>query len=509
MKHIVHNLKKLNTLLLLLALMGVSEMGWGQGNETFDNSNLTTSYADGSFVGNNTLTWNYIHSRDESTFGITGEGIMLRRSSSNSKVFSNSVAGGIGNFTCSLRKAFTGSGNRQVELFVNNVSQGTSISWDNTNVQTFTINNINIAGSVIIVIRNITEYQVIVDDITWTGYSSNSPNIAITGTTSHGSVCPNSSANPIIYTITNSGTVAAEGISVTSDDAQFVVSNLSSTTINANGGTATYNVTFTPSSSGAKTATITVSSSTSGSNSPTSSLTGTGFSPVTAAVATSAATSITVSTATLNGNLTTLGVCPSSTEKGFVYSQTSVNNNPLVDGIGVTKTSVSGLTTGAYLLALSSLNSGTDYSFKAYVYDGTTYTYGSVSTFTTIVAAPVAISATSIGATGFTANWEEVQGASSYRLDVSTNSLFSEAGTIASDGLNNVISIFTLDGGSYYSGNSGTGDSPASTPMYSEGTHSRGVSNGTATLTSTNIDLSAYSAAPELHLQFMMGTLIQ
>lgn len=30
MKHIVHNLKKLNTLLLFLALMGVSEMGWGQ-----------------------------------------------------------------------------------------------------------------------------------------------------------------------------------------------------------------------------------------------------------------------------------------------------------------------------------------------------------------------------------------------------------------------------------------------------------------------------------------------
>lgn len=30
MKHIVHNLKKLNTLLLLLALMGVSERGWGQ-----------------------------------------------------------------------------------------------------------------------------------------------------------------------------------------------------------------------------------------------------------------------------------------------------------------------------------------------------------------------------------------------------------------------------------------------------------------------------------------------
>src|SRR5205814_4381344 len=53
---------------------------------------------------------------------------------------------------------------------------------------------------------------------------------------------------------------------------------LSSTTIAANGGTATYQVTFTPSAAGAQGATITVASTTSGSNSPTSSLTGTGAS---------------------------------------------------------------------------------------------------------------------------------------------------------------------------------------------------------------------------------------
>lgn len=244
--------------------------------------------------------------------------------------------------------------------------------------------------------------------------------LTVSGTTAHGSVCPGVSAPPLTYTITNNGAFLVEGINVVSggtNAADFVVTGLSSSTISP-GGTATYVVTFTPSASGARSAAITVSSTTPGIANATSNLTGTGSTPATAAVTTSAASIVTISTATLNGNLTTLGVCPATTEKGFVYSQTSVNSNPLVDGTGVTKTSISGLTTGAYLLALSSLNSGTEYSYKAYVFDGTTYTYGSVSTFTTVVAAPIAISATSIVATGFTANWEAVQGASSYRLDV-------------------------------------------------------------------------------------------
>jgi hypothetical protein len=90
--------------------------------------------------------------------------------------------------------------------------------------------------------------------------SSSSPILAITGTPlDHGSVCPTTAATPITYTITNSGGASAAGITVVSSDAQFVVSGLSSTTIAASGGTATYNVTFTPSSAGSKTATITVS----------------------------------------------------------------------------------------------------------------------------------------------------------------------------------------------------------------------------------------------------------
>ena len=64
---------------------------------------------------------------------------------------------------------------------------------------------------------------------------------------------------------------------------------------------------------------------------------------------------------------------------------------------------------------------------------------------------------------------------------------------IAADGLNNASSIFTISGGAYYTGNSASGDRPATSPFASEGTHSFGVSNGTATLTSTDINTASFS----------------
>ena len=104
-------------------------------------------------------------------------------------------------------------------------------------------------------------------------------------------------------------------------------------------------------------------------------------SPTTPALTSSSATNITITSATLNGSITTLP-CP-TISKGFVYSLTTTNSNPLNNGSGVTNSSISGLSTGAYTLALTGLTSGVGYSYKAYVFDGTTYTYGSVQTFTT------------------------------------------------------------------------------------------------------------------------------
>lgn len=216
---------------------------------------------------------------------------------------------------------------------------------------------------------------------------SATPLLNISGTTAHGSTCPGTATTSQTYTITNTGTSAANGITVVSSDPQFVVSGLSSTTIAGSGGTATYSVTFTPSSAGAKTATISVASSTSGSNSPTSNLTGTGTTTVTPIAVTSAATAVTAYTATLNAtNGTTFGACPNTVQKGFVYSDTSVNSNPLNLGTGVINVPVTpiGVTLTSYSSNITGLIAGASYSYKAYLFDGTTYTYGPVQTFTTL-----------------------------------------------------------------------------------------------------------------------------
>ncbi|MFM9903006.1 MAG: choice-of-anchor Q domain-containing protein [Pyrinomonadaceae bacterium] len=93
-------------------------------------------------------------------------------------------------------------------------------------------------------------------------------------------------------------------------------------------------------------------------------------------VTSSAATSVTSTTATLNGNVTSDGGS-AIFERGFVYKTTS--------GVTITdnKTIVSG-TTGSYTLNLSSLTPGTQYFFKAYAMNtgGTTLSSPELS-FTT------------------------------------------------------------------------------------------------------------------------------
>ena len=226
------------------------------------------------------------------------------------------------------------------------------------------------------------EYWVF-DDAEILGTPVSTSDLSISGTpTDHGSLCVGTPGSPVTYTITNnSGVITALNVMVSSDNPEFAVSGFTNGSTIAAGGTATYNVIFEPTTAGAKTATITVSSTTT--NDVTSDLTGTGLAVVNQAVTSNAATAIAGTTATLNGNVTALGTCPNTTEKGFVYSVTSLNANPLFGGANVNDLDVAGLITGAYNLGLTGLTPGTQYSFKAYVYDGTTYTYGNVLTFTT------------------------------------------------------------------------------------------------------------------------------
>jgi hypothetical protein len=147
--------------------------------EDFTNSNATASYSDNSFTGNNSITWSYVASRnqdgDANGVGIDGNALMLRDLSNLSKVTSSTISGGIGDFSVKLYKGFTGAGDRQVELFINNISKGTSVSFDDADdkdAYIFIVDNINVAGDIVIEIRNILGKQVIIDDISWTAYST-------------------------------------------------------------------------------------------------------------------------------------------------------------------------------------------------------------------------------------------------------------------------------------------------------------------------------------------------
>ena len=71
---------------------------------------------------------------------------MLRRAASDSKITSSTISGGIGDFSVKLYKGFTGSGDRQVELFINGVSKGYAmtgfrIGWAVTNTKLIKIDH--------------------------------------------------------------------------------------------------------------------------------------------------------------------------------------------------------------------------------------------------------------------------------------------------------------------------------------------------------------------------------
>lgn len=92
--------------------------------------------------------------------------------------------------------------------------------------------------------------------------------------------------------------------------------------------------------------------------------------------------SVTSSTAVLGGDVTDDGG-EIITERGVVYSLTSVNNDPEIGGVGVTKVSTGG-TTGVFTVAVSDLVAESEYTFKAYAINSEGIGYSSADTFTTL-----------------------------------------------------------------------------------------------------------------------------
>jgi len=141
--------------------------------ETFENSVLGGTYSDDSFVGDNSVTWNYVDAKNTTTYAINNKGLIFRNESG--KVYSNTISNGIGSFSVQLKKASTTIGGVQVELFINSTPKGTSTLFNDTSTQTFSVNDINTTGNIIIELRNVKDQYVALDNIVWTTYSASTP----------------------------------------------------------------------------------------------------------------------------------------------------------------------------------------------------------------------------------------------------------------------------------------------------------------------------------------------
>ncbi len=141
--------------------------------ETFENADMSaTSYQTGSFVGDNDVTWNYQDvRRSPSDYTIDGTSVMLDGDPSSS-ITSETLTGGISSLSMELAQGFTSDNDRQVEVFVNGDSVGTSqvINEDGDvpyPVHEFAIEDIDVDGDFDIEIQSIGDAQIVIDNLSW------------------------------------------------------------------------------------------------------------------------------------------------------------------------------------------------------------------------------------------------------------------------------------------------------------------------------------------------------
>jgi len=169
-------------------------------------------------------------------------------------------------------------------------------------------------------------------------------------------------------------------------------------------------------------------------------------------VTTGAATSIAATTATGNGEVTSNGGAALSA-RGFVFSVTSVNSNPLIGGTGVTNIVEGGTSVSTFSATLQTLTQATGYSYKAYGTNAKGTGYGSVQTFTSSGAVPtVALnspadtSSTSdttptLNFTGTDTDGDAIQ----YQVQVDTANTFDSQGGAALSWSSNTTSPYSIN----------------------------------------------------------------
>ena len=142
------------------------------GAETFENMPVnSSSYSTLTWTGDDGIEWNATKSRTDQTLNGRAVAIALLRDNEAGSMTSSTFANGMGSLTASTIRAFSG-GAGNLNVLVNGNIVGT-LPYD-TAQQTTTISNINISGNITIEITRSgsEEDRVIIDDLTWTCFST-------------------------------------------------------------------------------------------------------------------------------------------------------------------------------------------------------------------------------------------------------------------------------------------------------------------------------------------------
>ena len=183
----------INGLLVLFVLLLNTQVSWGQGTEDFSNIPASNaSYLSRSWTGTNSVTWTATLARTDQT--LTGKAICTNGSGT---ITSPTYSGGMGTLQFNYVRGFTGTGARSIDVYVNNVKQGSTITVStSSNVVAAYSAAINISGNVILELRT-AGTQIKIDDISWTSYS------ALTTPTLSADATLNTVDNPIDITFTD------------------------------------------------------------------------------------------------------------------------------------------------------------------------------------------------------------------------------------------------------------------------------------------------------------------
>ena len=131
----------------------------------------SSSYSTLTWTGDDGIEWNATKSRTDQTLNGRAVAIALLRDNEAGSMTSSTFANGMGSLTASTIRAFSG-GAGNLNVLVNGNIVGT-LPYD-TAQQTTTISNINISGNITIEITRSgsEEDRVIIDDLTWTCFST-------------------------------------------------------------------------------------------------------------------------------------------------------------------------------------------------------------------------------------------------------------------------------------------------------------------------------------------------